>query len=294
MRKGLIIAIIVIVLIAAVVIRIATSQRRAEVVIEEQVVPVEVTPVTRGNVQSTCEVLGTVTANKSAQVFPETIGRVTRMLVKEGSYVSKNDNIMAIRNEMIGFDYEEGYIKSPISGNIGKIFVDVGSMITPQTPVALVVEYSQVKVEFNLSEMQGGCVSKSQTVTIEIDALPGQLFNGKISEISPVIDPMTRTISAKAVINNTKKLLKPGMTARVTINLGEKNDVIVIPKDALLDSYLFVVQDSTAERRDVVVGLIGDQYVEILEGISEAERVVTVGQERLAGGEKVNPILRSE
>jgi membrane fusion protein (multidrug efflux system) len=294
MRKGLIIAIIVIVLIIAVTIRIVISKRGAEVVTEEQIVPVEVTPVTRGNVQSTCEVLGTVTANKSAQVFPETIGRVTRILVKEGSYVSKNGNIMAIRNETIGFDYEEGYIKSPISGNIGKIFVDVGSMITPQTPVALVVEYSQVNVEFNLSEMQGGCVGKSQTVAIEVDALPGQLFNGKIAEVSPVIDPMTRTISAKAVINNTKKLLKPGMTARVKINLGEKNDVVVIPKDALLDSYLFVVSDSTAERRDVVVGLVGDQYVEILEGVSEAERVVTVGQERLAGGEKVNPILRSE
>jgi membrane fusion protein (multidrug efflux system) len=294
MRKGLIIAIIVIILVIAVAIRIVISQRGTEVVTEEQVVPVEVTPVTRGDVKSTCEVLGTVTANKSAQVFPETIGRVTRILVKEGSYVSKNSNIMAIRNETIGFDYEEGYIKSPISGNIGKIFVDVGSMITPQTPVALVVEYSQVNVEFNLSEMQGGCVGKSQNVTIDIDALPGQHFNGKIAEVSPVIDPMTRTISAKAVINNTKKLLKPGMTARVKINLGEKSDVVVIPKDALLDSYLFVVSDSTAERRDVVVGLTGDQYVEIIEGVSEAERVVTVGQERLAGGEKVNPILRSE
>jgi membrane fusion protein (multidrug efflux system) len=294
MRKGFIIAIIIIVLIIAAVIRITTSQRHAAITIEEQVVPVEVTPVTRGNVQSTCEVLGTVTANKSAQVFPETSGRVTRILVKEGLYVSKKTNIMAIRNETIGFDYEEGYITSPISGNIGKIFVDVGSMISPQTPVALVVEYSHVKVEFNLSEIQGGCVSKSQSVAIEIDALPGQLFNGKISEVSPVIDPMTRTISAKAVITNTKKLLKPGMTARVKINLGEKDDVIVIPKDALLDSYLFVVHDSTAERQDVVVGLIGDQYVEILEGVSEAERVVTVGQERLAGGEKVNPILRGE
>jgi membrane fusion protein (multidrug efflux system) len=293
MRKGYIIAIIVIVLIVAVAIRIMTLHRGAEVVTEAQKVPVEVTPVTRGNVQSTCEVLGSVTANKSAQIFPETSGRVTKILVREGSYVSKNTHIMAIRNETIGFDYE-GYITSPISGNIGKIFVDVGSMITPQTPVALVVEYSQVNVEFNLSEMQGGCVSKSQTVMIEIDALPGQVFNGKISEISPVIDPMTRTISAKAVINNSKKLLKPGMTARVKINLGEKNDVIVIPKDALLDEHLFVVQDSTAERRNVVVGLIGDQNVEILEGISEGERVVTVGQERLAGGEKVNPILRSE
>ena len=84
------------------------------------------------------------------------------------------------------------------------------------------------------------------------------------------------------------------MTARVSINLGEKKDALVIPEDALLDSYLFVVEDSTAERRDVIVGLIGDEYVEIVDGITEGEQVVVIGQQRLAGGEKVNPIPRSE
>ncbi len=294
MRKVLIIFIIVVVIIAAVMIRMGTSKKAAQIDEGEKIIPVEVVPVSKGTVRSTCEVLGTIKANKTAQVFPETSGRVTRIFVKEGSYVSKNNNLMAVRNESIGFEYEEGNIKSPISGNVGKILVDVGSMINPQTSVALIFEYSRVKVEFNLSEVQGGAISKSQKVDIEIDALPGQLFKGKVSEISPVIDPMTRTISAKAVINNPKKILRPGMTARITINLDEKDDVLSIPKHALLDSYLFIVKDSTAERRDVVVGLIGDENVEILQGLSQGEPVIVIGQERLAGGEKVNPIPRGE
>ena len=294
MRKVLIIFIIVVVIIAAVMIRIGTSKKDVQTEQSEKIIPVEVVPVSKGTVRSTCEVLGTIKANKTAQVFPETSGRVTRIFVKEGSYVSKNNNLMAVRNESIGFEYEEGNIKSPISGNVGKILVDVGSMINPQTSVALIFEYSKVKVEFNLSEVQGGAISKSQKVDIEIDALPGQLFKGKVSEISPVIDPMTRTISARAVINNPKKILRPGMTARITINLDEKDDVLSIPKHALLDSYLFIVKDSTAERRDVVVGLIGDENVEILQGLSQGEPVIVIGQERLAGGEKVNPIPRGE
>jgi multidrug efflux pump subunit AcrA (membrane-fusion protein) len=84
------------------------------------------------------------------------------------------------------------------------------------------------------------------------------------------------------------------MTARVTLNLGEKEDALVIPENALLDSYLFVVRDSTAERRDVVVGLAGGKYVEILEGIEEGDQIIVIGQQRLAGGEKVNPIPRSQ
>ena len=294
MRKVLIIFIIVAVIIAAVMIKIGTSRKVEQIDEGEKIIPVEVVPASKGTVRSTRELLGTIKANKSAQVFPETSGRVTRIFVKEGSYVYKNSNLMAIRNESIGFEYEEGKIKSPISGNVGKILVDVGSMINPQTSVALIVEYSKVKVEFNLSEVQGGVISKSQKVDIEIDALPGQLFKGKVSEISPVIDPMTRTISAKAVINNPKKILRPGMTARITINLDEKDDVLSIPKHALLDSYLFIVKDSTAERRDVVVGLIGDENVEILQGLSQGEPVIVIGQERLAGGEKVNPIPRSK
>ena len=293
MRKALIIIIIVVVLAIAVAIRIGASNRTEESE-EVNIVPVEVMSVANRNVRSTCELLGTIKATKTAQVFPETMGRITRIFVKEGTYVSKNSNLMALRNETVGFEYEEGYITAPISGNVANIMVDVGSMVSPQSPVALVVEYSRVEVMFDMSENALGCVDKGSKVRVEIDALPDVPFTGTVSEVSPVIDPATRSVSAKAVIANAKKTLKPGMTARVVLTLGARDDVLAIPRDALLDGYLFVVKDSTASRRDVEVGLIGNDYVERVKGLEAGEQVVVVGQQRLAGGEKVNPIPGSE
>ncbi len=290
MRKFLIILVIVIVLGIAITARIMVSKKPAEQKETERIVPVEVILVTRGNVESTCELIGIIEANKTAHVFPETMGRITRIMVKEGSYVNKNSRLMALRNESIGFEYEEGYILAPISGNMANIMVNIGSMVTPQTNVATVVEFSKVKVTFNMSENTVGCVRKGSKVHVVVDAMPDKSFQGTLSEVSPVIDPYTRTIAAKAIINNPKKLLKPGMTARVTLNLGFRDSVVSIPRDALLNSYLFIVKDSIAERRDVEVGLIGDRYVEILSGVEQGEQIVLIGQHRLAGGEKVNPI----
>jgi membrane fusion protein (multidrug efflux system) len=293
MRKVIIIIGIVVVLAIGIAIRMSASNR-AEESEELNVVPVEVMTAARRNVRSSCELIGSIRATKTAQVFPETMGRITRIFVQEGTYVNKNSNLMALRTETVGFEYEEGYITAPISGNVANIMVDVGSMVSPQAPVAMVMEYSRVEVAFDMSENAIGCVAKGSKVRVEIDALPDIPFTGTVSEVSPVIDPATRSVRAKATINNAKKMLKPGMTARVILTLGAKDNVLAIPRDALLDGYLFVVKDSTAERRDVTVGLVGDDFVEILNGLAEDELIVVVGQQRLAGGEKVNPIPGSE
>lgn len=294
MRKLWIVIIVVAVLILAIAIRLGSSKRGTRTEETAQKTAVEVMEAARGSVQSTCEVLGTVTADKTAQVFPETMGRITRILVKEGTYVAKDANLMAMRTETVGFEYEEGYIRSPISGNIAAIMVDVGSMVTPQTPAAVVMDYARVNVTFDVAETNMGCVRKNDRIATAVDALPGQSFTGTVSEIAPVVDPMTRTLGVKASVPNGNKALRPGMTARITLNLGERKDVVIVPRDALLGGHVFVVKDSVAERRNVVAGLIGDVNAEIVSGISEGEHVVIVGQQRLAGGEKVNPVLRSE
>ena len=294
MRKWLIIIIVVAVIIVAAIVRIGASRRGAQTEEFVQRIAVEVMPVARGNVSSTCEVLGTIAAEKTAQVFPETIGRITKILVREGTYVAKDDNLMAMRTETIGFEYEEGFIKSPINGNVAQTMVDVGAMVTPQAPVAVVMDYSRVQVKFNVAEANMNCIGKNDRITVQVDAMPNENFQGIVSEITPVLDPMTRTFGVTAIINNSKRALRPGMTARVKINLGQRTNVLVIPKDALLNGHLFVVADSIAERRDVISGIIGDLNVEIVNGVEDGERVVVVGQERLAGGEKVKPVLRSE
>ncbi|MBN2619929.1 efflux RND transporter periplasmic adaptor subunit [candidate division WOR-3 bacterium] len=294
MRRILIILAVVIILGALVAVRQITKGKGKEEQIALNAVPVETVAAGRGSVMSTCEIIGTVRADKTAQVFPETIGRITQVLVREGSYVGKGSRLMGLRNETIGFEYEEGFITAPISGNVANIMVDIGSMVTPQMPVATVVEFSRVEIAFNMSENAIGCIIKGNKVEIVADALSGQSFTGTVTEVSPVIDPMSRTVSAKAMVNNPKKLLKPGMTARVILTLDAKDNVLVIPRDVLLDGFLFVVKDSAAERRDVEIGLVGDERIEVISGLTEGEQVVIIGQQRLAGGEKVNPIPRAQ
>jgi membrane fusion protein (multidrug efflux system) len=289
MRKIVIIIVVVLVVLILVFLRIQCARRNRAGEVEKEPMPVEVTEVAHGDVMNTCEVLGSITARKTAMVFPETMGRITRILVKEGSGVYKNSRLMGLRNETIGFEYEEGFITSPISGNVAEIMVDVGSMVNPQMPVAKVVDYSVVKVEFNVAETNIGCIDKKNSVIVNVDGLSEE-FVAKISEVSPIVDPGTKTVGIKATVKNPKKLLKPGMTARITVKLGEVSDVIVVPKDAYRGGFVFVVADSTAEKRKVEAGIMGDEYIEIKNGLTVGERVVTIGQERLAGGERVNPI----
>jgi membrane fusion protein (multidrug efflux system) len=173
MRKWLIIIIVVVVIIGAAILRIGASRRGGQTEEFVQKIAVEVAPASRGNVTSTCEVLGTIVADKTAQVFPETMGRITKILTKEGSYVSKDDNLMAMRTETIGFEYEEGFIKSPINGNVANIMVNVGAMVTPQALVAVIMDYSRVQVVFNVAEANMDCIKKNSRIDVGIGDHPG-------------------------------------------------------------------------------------------------------------------------
>lgn len=290
--KKILIGIIVIVLIG-VVVRLTFVRKKVATRVGKSPIAVEVMPVTRNSVKRTCTLIGALTADKTVQVFPETMGRVTKIFIKEGSYVSRGDRIIGLKNEAVGFEFEEAYITAPISGTVAKILADIGSTVGPQMPVALIVDISRIKVSFNAPEADAQCFKINGKVSVHLDAIPGKDFNGYITEISPVVDPLTKTVGIKAVVESPGSGLKPGMTARVTVNLGERRNIIAIPQDALVENSVFIVKnDSTAELRPIKIGLVGDELVEVIEGLNENDLVIVLGQQRLAGGEKVIPIVR--
>ena len=294
MKKGTIILIVIIaVLVIGTAIRLSLNKKHKTAAEENLAIAVEAVRAMKGDVTRSSEMIGSVLADKTAQVFPETMGRVTRIMVREGSYVAKGDRLMAVKSESVGFEFEESFITAPIAGAVGKILTEVGSMAAPQAPVALVVDYSQVKVSFNAAETDAGSLRLNKNLTVTVDALPGEKFIGALTEISPVIDPLTRTIAAKVVIYNPKGLLKPGMTARIRLSLGDRTGVLRVPVDALMDDHLFViVSDTLAESRIVQTGLIGDEMAEITSGLNENDLVIVIGQQRLVGGERVKATVR--
>ncbi len=290
-----IVIIIIVILVIGAMLRIVLNRKTAKTAAEKIALPVEVTPALKADVVRSCELVGTITADKTVQIFPETMGRVTKIIAREGSRVNKGERIIAIRNESIGFEFEEAYVTSTISGTVAKILVDVGTTVAPQVPVALVVDISVLKVNFNVAEIDAQCFRPNSTVIVSVDAIPDKKFIARISEISPVVDPLTKTVAVKAIIEQASSGLKPGMTARITFKLGERKNVIAIPADAIVDNSVFVVSsDSLAQRRSIKIGLNGDELVEILEGLNEGEKIVVLGQQRLSGGEKVNPIERTK
>lgn len=291
MKKWLII--ILAIVVAGVIVRIAFFGKKT---IRESTaldIAVEAVSAQKVDVVKRSELIGTIAADKTAQVFPETMGRVIAILVREGGYVTKDQPILQIKNETVGFEFETAAVKSPINGAVAKILTDVGAMATPQAPVAVIVDFSTVKLAFNVAETDAGAVNMNQKIKFTTDALPGEIFDAAISEISPVIDPMSRTVSIKATALNHRGRLKPGMTCRVILITAEKKGALAVPRDAVNDAAVFVVkQDTLAERRSVKTGMIGDEYAEITDGLHEGELVIVMGQQRLAGGEKIKVLVR--
>lgn len=183
---------------------------------------------------------------------------------------------------------------SPIDGVITARNYDKGDMYAMQTPIYTVQQISPVKLLVAISESDYSKVNKGDEVTITVDAVPGKTFYGKVVRIYPVIDPSTHTFTAEVNVENKYKTLRPGMFARVKVDMGSQTN-IVVPDQAVIkqqgsgDRGIFVLKgDNTVELRLVKVGLHFDNKYEILSGIKEGETIVVKGGSTLRAGTKVD------
>ena len=188
---------------------------------------------------------------------------------------------------------ENSILRSPVTGVITARNYDVGDMYAMSAPLFTVEQIVPVKLLVAISESEYSKVKKGDKVEVVADALAGKVFDGKIRKIYPTIDPATRTFTAEVVVNNSKRELRPGMFARVTVNFGVNNNV-VIPDIAVVkqqgsgERFVYVLnEDGTVSYQKVVLGRrMGAEY-EVLEGISDGATVVIGGQIRLKDGVKV-------
>ena len=121
-----------------------------------------------------------------------------------------------------------------------------------------------------------------------------QILNGKISQVSPVLDPESRTFKTFIEIDNPDLLLRPGMFVKTEVIVASKDSTIVIPKDIIMsrrnNKIVFVVETGTAFERSITIGLENPDEVEIIEGLKPNERLVVDGFETLRNRSKVKII----
>jgi len=227
-------------------------------------------------------------------VMPKVAGRVTEIARAEGSYVKAGDPILYIVNDIPGMDYKPGPVLSPISGVVGKVNVEVGQSAAPGMPVATVASYSdRIRVRAAVSDADLAYVKTGSTADVSVSAIPDQVFSGHVTQISPMVDPASRSATVEVMLSNSQHRLVPGMTASVRLVVERREHVVAVPLSALFSTdktRAVVIDGTTAKFRTIQTGLLGDASAEIVSGIQPGDKVATVGKERVQDGETVRPV----
>jgi RND family efflux transporter MFP subunit len=186
-------------------------------------------------------------------------------------------------------------IHAPFDGEVAKRMVDEGARLNamPPTPIAILVDASELKIVGALSERDLPFVSHGTPVRVSIDALAKAPIEAKVDRVEPLVDPISRTAGVQVVLKNEDGNLQPGMSARLTLDLGARQ-AVAVPDDVVMRSEIendtgivFVVKDNIAFRRKVRLGEREGQLREITEGLKADEIVVRGGQEKLKDGHRV-------
>ncbi|OVE76518.1 hypothetical protein BVX98_05935 [bacterium F11] len=204
--------------------------------------------------------------------------RETRLKLEVAQSEFKKTRLIAVRN-----------------GIIGDKSAEIGEYVTPQRKIATLVTIKNVVVNVGIIEKQVDKVYPGQKILVSVDAYPGNVFEGTIASISPIITGPSKTFEIKAKIPNEESLLLPGMFARTRIITYEADDAMSVPNDTLVKApggfQVYVVnKDNVAEARDVEVGYVATEFTLIKSGLSPGEIVVVQKPPELKSGSKVKII----
>jgi membrane fusion protein (multidrug efflux system) len=187
-------------------------------------------------------------------------------------------------------------IRAPFSGRVGLRRVSVGSLVSPGTVITTLDDLSVIKVDFSVPENFLAGLRDGLKVTATAAAFPGRDFVGKVTGVDSRIDPVTRSVTVRAVVPNADLALKPGMFLNVAL-ARDAHEALMVPEAALVPEqsrqFLFVIEDGRATRREVRIGGRQPGRVEIVSGLEVGDQVIVEGTQKVREGGEVRVIERS-
>lgn len=250
---------------------------------------VSTTLAVEGEIKDYLQLNGDIRSSTTVDTYPDTAGKLKKLYVEVGDTVRKNQIIAEIDPSKPGMNFAASPVKASISGTVTMVPVQIGYTISPNFPIAVISRMDDLEVIIYVAER---FISKMQIglpAVIHTEAFPGEIFRGTISELSPVVDQISRTMEVKLKIDNRDRKLKAGMFTEVKLITEEKEGIVKIPASALInrfgETYIFTIEkDPESENRSmvrkkvVVPGLKIDNQLEIMEGITAGEEIVVRGQ----------------
>lgn len=170
--------------------------------------------------------------------------------------------------------------RSPVAGIVTDKKAVQGMRFMPGDPLYQIADLSSVWVLADVFEQDIGLIKTGAQAKVRINAYPDKVFTGTVTYVYPTLTAETRTVPVRVELPNPGILLKPAMFAEVELPVAAKGPVVTVPISAVIDSgtrriVLTEAGEGRFDPREVKLGARGDNYVEVLEGVKEGERVVT-------------------
>jgi len=223
--------------------------------------------------------------NRSRELYTTKVLSDAQLEQIEASLKANEARVAVARSRL-----NDTLVRAPFAGRVGLRRVSVGSLISPGTVITTLDDTSTIKLDFTVPETFLSAVTPGLKILARSVAYPEKAFEGAVTSVDSRVDPSTRSVTVRAQVPNPSGLLKPGMFLTVRLSRGEM-DVLLIPEQALVpeqgDVYVFVAKGDVVEKRLVRTGQrrVGD--VQVLQGLSAGEVVVTEGTQKLRDGASV-------
>ncbi len=186
-------------------------------------------------------------------------------------------------------------ITAPFDGVITSLpYYSRGVEVAQGVEVLGIKEYTSLHLEVSLPGKELGRAGAGQDVRIMNYTLPDDTLSGTVTQVSPALDPASRSFKAMIEVDNPDLMLRPGMFVKAEITVARSDSTIVIPKDVIQikqrGKTVFIVQKGAAQERIITTGLANPGWIEVLDGLEVNDRLVVRGFETLRNRSKVKVV----
>lgn len=230
-------------------------------------------------------------------------GAISKSQLEQFELQASDSNLALIEAQVnqakVGYDQALDSLKSmsvtsPVDGVVASVNVEVGEMVSNAQPALTIADTDKVYVTVSVAENIVNELNKNQSVKVVVPSVSEQVILGKIDNISPISDSRTQLYPVKIYLENKSSAIKPGMFAKIQLETKLKNDVIAIKSEAVVlkngKTLAYVVQDDKAVEKELKLGLDTGAYIEVLQGLNPAEKLITKGQTYVDNGVKVKVV----
>ena len=221
---------------------------------------------------------------RSSELYKTNVVAKSQLLQDEAKKIADEAMVSVTQKRL-----SDTIVRAPFAGRIGLRRVSLGSLLGPGTVITTLDDTHVIKIDFDLPEIYLSRLEPGLKVLAHSAAYPDQEFSGEVSSVDTRVDPVSRSVRVRSVMQNTEGYLRPGMFMTVTL-LNASIKALVIPERALIPErsvqYVYVVGDNQiVEKRTVQIGRRRPGEVEILEGLSAGESVIVDGTQKARDGQ---------